>query len=114
MNEVKKGKLFIAQVLSRLTGDSNTELASKISRKALSAVEGQISALKGKVVDQENVLEEAEEALQNAIYPTEMIKDNRAYCQGIANTQEKVNSAKLDLEETQESITYFEAILAKF
>jgi hypothetical protein len=112
--EVKKGTLFVKEVLARLTGDDNEALANKIARKSVSAVSGQISALEAKEIDDENTLEDAQDALQTAIYPTALFSDNKSYCQGIANAQAKVDAAQDTLDNTRTSLAFFNGLLAKF
>ena len=113
-NEVKKGKLFIKQVVAKLKGDNNEELAAKIARKAVSAVESQLAALRSKEVDLENTLDDANELLDGAMFPTEMITDSQNYILKIQRAQEAKNTAEEQLENVKESIVYFEALLATF
>ena len=112
--EVKKGKLFIAQVVAKLKGDNNEELAIKISRKALSAVDSQLAALRAKEVDLEGTLEDATDALNEAKFPTTMITDNQAYIRGIQNAEKAKVEAEDNLNDVKESIKYFEGLLASF
>jgi hypothetical protein len=112
--EVKKGLLFIKEVSNKLKGDNVEALAAKISRKALSAVDGQIASLNSKKVDLENSLEEAQEALSEAIYPTTVFSSNEAYIQGILRAQKSVDQAQESLDATNEAHKYFTALVAKF
>lgn len=113
-SEIKKGKAFIAEVTARLKGDNDGALAAKIARKAISAVDSQLAALKAKEVDLENSLEDAKEALKNAKYPLEMINDGQSYIRGIKNAQEAEERAAEDLQDVVDSIKYFEGLLASF
>lgn len=113
-NELTKGKLFLKEVVSRLKGDDAEAKGAKIARKAVSALEGQIASLNSKKVDLENNLEDAQEALSNATYPTEVFTNNQTYVQGILNAQQSVDQAKENLESTEKAITYFTSLLAKF
>lgn len=112
--EIKKGKLFIAQVVAKLKGDDNQELAAKIARKGLSAVDAQLAALRAKEVDLEGSLEDANDALNNAKFPTTMITDNSAYIRGIQAAQERKDQAETNLKDVQDSLTYFENLLKEF
>jgi hypothetical protein len=112
--EIKKGKLFIAEVTARLKGDADGVLAAKIARKAISAVDSQLAALRAKEVDLENQLEDANESLKNAKYPIEMITDGQSYIKGIQRAQESLDKAKDDLNDVIDSIQYFETLLASF
>lgn len=111
---MKKGELFIKEVINRLKGDDKEALAAKIARKALSAVEGQLAALKSNKVDLEGSLEDATELLLNAKYPVEMIKDNQQYIRGIKNAQDAKDKCEEELKNVDESIKYFEELLASF
>lgn len=110
-NTGKKVNSFMKQVVARLKGDDNEVVAQKVARKAMSAMEGQIAALKAQVVDDEQRVEDAQEALDNAIYPTAVFSDNRAYCQRIADAQARLESAQETLKATQDSIDFFTALL---
>jgi len=113
-NELKKGGLFLKEVLNRLKGDDSEAKAAKIARKALSSVEGQIASLNSKKVDQENELEDAEEALSNAQYPTEVFVSNQTYVDSILRAQKQVDEAKDNLEATNKAIEYFKGLLEGF
>lgn len=102
---------FIKEVTARLKGDEAGVVAAKVERKALSAVNGQLAALKAKLVDDETVVEDAAEALKNAIFPTEVFSDNRAYVRGIQDAQGHLDNAIDEMESTKTSIAYFEAIV---
>lgn len=112
-NEVTKGKLFLQEVLNRLTGDNDAAKAAQITRKSLSAFEGQIAALNAQLVDDENTLEDAKTALNNAIYPINLFKDNRNYCALIVDAQEAIDEAQETVDNTTNSIKYFQDLLAK-
>lgn len=110
-NTGKKVNSFVKQVVARLKGDDNEVVAQKVARKAMSALEGQVAALKAQLVDDEQRVEDAQERLDNAIYPTSVFTDNRWYCQNIANAQSELESAKEILTTTQESIEFFTKLL---
>ena len=110
-NTGKKVNSFVKQVVARLAGDDNEVVAQKVARKAMSAIEGQVAALKAQIVDDEQRVEDAQERLDNAIYPTEVFSDNRSYCQRIANAQADLDAAAEILASTQESIEFFTKLL---
>lgn len=113
-NEIQKGKLFIAQVVAKLKGDDAEAKAAKNARKALSAVEGQLAALRAREVDLENNVEDANEALNNAKFPTELITSNTYYIASIQKAQSAYDTAVSSLDEVKESIVYFEKLLKTF
>jgi Tfp pilus assembly protein PilX len=102
---------FIKEVTARLKGDEQGVLAAKIERKASSAIKSQIAALTSHIVDAESAVEEAEERLQNAIYPTEMITNNNVYIAGIKAAKENLDEKLAYLTDVKESLTYFEGLL---
>jgi hypothetical protein len=113
-NVIKKGSIFAKEVLARLKGDDAKAIAEKNARKAMSAVEGQLAALKAKEVDLENTLEDAQENLANAKYPTDMITDNQNYIRNIKKAQEMLDNAEQDLKDVKDSINYFDNLLKSF
>lgn len=114
MSTTKTLNSFVQQVLARLKGDDSTVLATKIARKASSAVDTQIAALKAKQVDCEDALDNAKEALEIAKYPTEMITDSKTYIQGIQAAEIVLEQAKTNLEDVNTSIKYFEDLASSF
>lgn len=111
---IKKGASFAKQVLAKLKGDDAAALSEKIARKAISAVEGQLAALRAKEVDLENNVEDANEALESAKYPTTVFTNNQRYIENIQYAQKACDSAQEDLDAVKESISYFETLLASF
>jgi hypothetical protein len=102
---------FIKEVTARLKGDEAGVVAAKVERKALSAINGQLAALKAKLVDDETAVEDAQEAFNVAVFPTTVFTDNRSYVSGIQRAQEVLDAKEAELESTKESIAYFEALL---
>lgn len=102
---------FIKEVTARLKGDENGVIAAKVERKALSAINGQLAALRAKLVDDETSVEDAEEALNNAIFPTSVFTDNGIYVRTIQARQEYLDLAKTTLDSTKETIAYFENLI---
>jgi len=103
---------FIKEVTARLKGDEAGVVAAKVERKATSAINGQLAALKAKLVDDETAVEDAEEALNNAIFPTSVFTDNSSYVRTIQARQEYLDIALATLESTKETIVYFENLVA--
>jgi len=112
-NEVKKGKLFLKEVMGRLKGDDAEVKGAKITRKAISAFESQIAGLNASLVDAEDNLETKQEELQNTIYPTETFSDNKSYCASIVRAQEAVDAAQENVDNIKESLKFFKGLLAK-
>lgn len=109
-----KGALFVKEVIARLKGDNAEALGAKIARKAISSVEGQLAALKAKQVDLEDTVEDAQEALKVAKFPTEMIINNQCYINDIRVKFDDLETAKNNLKDVVESIAFFEGLLNEF
>ena len=114
MSTVKKGSLFVKQVVALLKGDDTEALANKIARRAISAVEVQIASLKGKIVEAEGEVETATERLHKATYPTQMFTDGASYCSGIIRAQEALDRTKEALENLNETLKFWETQLEKY
>lgn len=105
---------FIKEVTARLTGDEKGVIAAKNARKAESAVNGQLAALKAKLVDDEGRREDKAEALNDAKYPKTLITDNQSYVGNIKRAQEAYESAVEEEATTNDSIDFFNALLVQF
>lgn len=112
-HDLKKGSLFLKEVLKRIQGDQAEAVAAKITRKAISAFDAQIAGLNAKLVDAEDALENTQEAFTEAIYPKEVFTDNKSYCQSIVNAQEAVDSAQEDVDNIKASLEMFKTLLSK-
>lgn len=111
MSVKKEVSKFVSIVVAKLTGDKSTEVALRNEKLAKSAIKGQISALEAKLVKDEIALETAVEAYESAIYPTDLIVDAEQYVRNIKTAQEKAAAYQDTYDATQESITFFQALL---
>ncbi len=107
-------KFFIKEVTARLKGDEAEVVAAKNARKAESAINGQLAALKAKLVDDESNVEDKQEALSNAKFPTTLITNNSYYVENVKRAYDALEEANDTLADTQNSILYFEQLLAEF
>lgn len=114
MSEVTTAKSYVKQIIARLKGDESQVVAEKNFRKAVSSVKQQIGALENKEVDLDTQLDEANEKLSDAKYPTSLITNTQSYTQGIATAQERVDNAQAELDTTKKSISFFKALLTEF
>ena len=103
---------FVAEVVARLTGDTDTVTALKNERLAKASIKGQISALEGALVNAEVEVSNAEDKLFNAIYPTILIANQAGYYKTIIGAKEQLKEAEEVLSNTKESIAYAEELLA--
>lgn len=70
--------------------------------------------LKGKQVDQEESVKDAQDALNKAKFPPTKIAAGDSYLQGIRHAQERVDATQETLETTKESIAYWEGLLQEY
>ena len=114
MTTTAKVSNFVKQVTAQLTGDQNQVIATKNARKADSAVNGQLAALKSRQVDLEGTVEDKEELLHLAKFPKELITDNQRFIQSIKYAQEAYDNAVEALVDVKDSILYFEDLEEEF
>ncbi len=105
---------FLEKVTQKIKGDDAAVKAAKILRKAESAIKGQVATLNAKLVDDENNLETAQEALDNCIFTGADISSNQIYCNNIASAELNVRQYQENLDATKKSITYFQGLLSNF
>lgn len=101
---------YAKTLLAMLTGDQDLALATYNERKASAAIDRNISNLKTQLVDDECVLQEAQEALKEAKYPKYKISQGHDYCGNLLNYKEKVEKAQDRIDSTKVSIEYFEEL----
>jgi hypothetical protein len=115
MSEIGKSiKSFAEEVIARLKGDEGAAIAAKNERKARSAFNQQISATESAIVDAEVAVEEAGEALADALYPTELIGTTEDYMSSVANAKDKLSAAENKLETLKEQLKFFKDTVATF
>ena len=98
---------FLKQTLAFLKGDEAGVIAAQNERKSRSAFKRQISGLESKQVDAEAAVEDAQDALTRALYPTTRITNNETYIRSITSAQQTLDSAKATLEAINESLAYY-------
>lgn len=104
MNKVTR---FFAMQLALLTGDNIKAVAIHNERKSSTAIKGQISTLEQKLVDDEDVVNDAKQSLLEALCPKEKIIDNKKYIDGIRNAEERLKYAQQVVKITKTSIEYW-------
>lgn len=109
MNKVSN---FIKEVTARLQGDNAGVIAAYNERKANSAFESQIQSINSKIVDAEDNLSDAEEALKVAQYPTEKIaaNGNTQYLSNIKAKYEALEEAKAALKDLNDSLKFWKGM----
>jgi len=112
--------LFLASVIAMVTGDKTEVSAIRNEKLAASAIKGQISAQEAEIVKHEMKAESAKEALNLAILSTNSdqtirpIESAEGYLQAVKNAQDKLDSCKEDLEDSQKALKYWTDMLTEF
>lgn len=115
MSELTKTmKSFAQEVLARLTGDQSEVVAAKNERKARSAFNQQISSKEAAIVDAEVSVEEAQEAYNNALYPTSLIDSTSDYIIKVTTAKDALTESEEELKVLQEQLKFFKDTLATF
>lgn len=104
---------FADVVVKKIKGEAADLLAAKIEKKAKSALLSQVASLQSKKVDLEDKLDTAEAELEAAIYPEVMIISSERYAESIKFAQGKVDTAEDAIEAVEESIEYYEKVIAE-
>lgn len=111
MEVTKTLSSFAKEIVSRIKGDNAEVVAQQNERKALSAFNGQIQALKSKLVDDEMYLEDKKETFNNTLYPTVRISHNQSYVEEVKRAKDGITKAEEQLQDTKDSITFFEQLV---
>lgn len=114
MKIMAKIKNFTKQAMSFMAGDTDGVIAAQNERKCTAAFESQIAVLKGKRVDLEEVLSDRKESLQKAKFPATKITNGQSVVEAVVYAKQAVERAQDALDECNESISYYEAILAEY
>lgn len=110
-NVVETVSKFVQETIAYITGDTDKAVALKNERLAKSAIKGQISALEGALVEAEVNVENAQENLKKATYPSELISSAQGYYNRILGCQEALDDCMSDLEDLQDSLKYAQDLL---
>lgn len=102
---------FVQQVISRSQESDIQKVAERNESKAKAAINQQIQALASSRVDAEIELEEAQEAMIAALYPTSPITNGNSYMQGIKKAKDALQSKEEALQNIEESSKYFQSLL---
>lgn len=99
---------FLAQGYAILTGDKDKERVLYNFGKAKAAIKKQLANLDAELLDKQQELEAAQEALKAAKIPTDYkITDPEGYLRGIKNANEKVTAAQEAIDNVNFSIKYY-------
>lgn len=105
--------LFFKQVLAQFKGDADVAIAAYNERKAKVAFKSQIAALEAKVIDDENAVDDAQDGLNTAMFPTVKIDNGAHYIKNLAYYNDRLENAKANLQATNKSLEFFRGLLAK-
>ena len=104
---------YMKEALAIIKGDTAEAIAAKNERKGKSAFDSQIAALKAKLVDDESAVEDAQERLKEAYYPSHIISDAKYYVQNVVEREEALEYAKSCKKQTEDSIAKYEDTIKK-
>lgn len=104
---------FQDKVTSLIKGEDAADQASKIERKVKSAFASQLAALASAKVGAELKVEDAEAALDSVLYPITPTFSSDGYILGVKRAQENVDAAEEELKVVEESIVFYDALVAK-
>ncbi len=105
---------FAKQALAFIKGDTDGVIVAQNERKANSHLKSQIAVLEGKVVEQEETVNDRKESLAKAKFPSERITDGESYLDRIRRAQANLDAAQETLDNTNESIAYWKALLSEY
>lgn len=108
---LKLGKSYITSAVKVMKGNDNQELATKNAKQAEAAIKSQISAIEGSIIDAEQEIEAAKEALNSIFYPTEAITDRKAFTQNLYDAKKAILEAEETLSALNENKKFFEEFL---
>jgi len=104
-----KAKSFIEGFVAAIKGDDAKAQAAKVWRMAESALTTQIANLKGDLILKENVVTDAQEALDSArINNGRSITDRDVYVSNLISSKENLVRAEKQLEAHQKTIAFLE------
>ena len=107
-------KSFIKQAIAAIQGDDAAVLAEKIHRGARSAVSSQLSLLDGSLMDLEDAVEDAKEALRLArLNNGERVDDKNKYIKKLLDSHNTIVEAEDALEAHRSKIAFFQSELAE-
>lgn len=111
-------KSFEDQFVAFVTGDDARVKAEKAKRQAITAIEGAINALNGKILDKAQSVEDAQEALTAArVNKGEVIKNREVYITELRNAKQALLDAEKALKTEETTREFFQqeldAICAK-
>lgn len=104
---------FFKRTMAKLTGDQTKVIALDNQEMSISLVESQISELQLQIIKQQREIRKAEERLDDAKYPKQLIDENN-YLAQIRDAEVHLSKQKAYLETLKDNIVRNEALLAEF
>lgn len=111
--ENQNASKFVQQTVNRMKESSDQNIAERNEKKAAAAFKSQIAQQEGKLVDLEMGVSDAQQAMENAFYPTTMITSAESYLQGIKEAKRNLDNAEAALSNAKESIEFMKNALAE-
>lgn len=111
---IKETSLFVKSVMAKLAGDDASAKALKIARKCMAFSSQYGAALEAERINAEIAIEEAEQLVSDAYFPTEDPQEVNTYMEGVVTAHENLERAKKALEDIDNTIKIVEELKKKF
>lgn len=106
-NAIGELSYFVRETMAKIKGDDVKALALKNERLAKAAIKNQINKIEFLIVELETKVDTAKEAFEDAIYPTVLITDPKAYADSIVKAKKDLKAAEETLEEAKKSLEFY-------
>lgn len=102
---------FATKVAAKIKGDDALATGKKIESKVKALLASQVSLLETKKVDLQLSLGDAEETLEDALYPTTTPVNGETYLKGVRAAKAVIENYEESIEEVEDSIKFYQGIL---
>ena len=105
---------FYKQTIALLTGDKDEQIALKNERRSKAQLKNQLSLLDLEISKQEDLVEQAEDRLTKAKFPSHLIEDGEAYLRGITQAYDNLESVRARLEDLEKTQKFWDDLQKEF
>lgn len=102
---------FATKVAAKIKGDDALATGKKIESKVKTLLASQVSLLETKKVDLELNLGDAQEQLEDALYPVSTPVNGETYLKGVRAAKNVIETYEESIEEVEESIDFYKGLL---
>lgn len=100
---------FADKVAKKIEGGDAASIGAKVESKVRVLLTTQVSLLNNSKVDLELKKSDAEDNLENVLYPTTIPVDGESYLYAVKNAKERLESIEEQIKETEESIAFYQS-----